>query len=79
MTVDSSSPWLTVKEAAARARCGAKTIYREVRAGRLRAARIGNRRDLRFHATWIDEYLERSATPVDVRPMSIAAGGRGVR
>ena len=52
-----SSPWLTVKEAAARARCGTKTIYREVKAGRLRAARVGGRRELRFLAEWIDEWL----------------------
>ena len=51
------SPWLTVREAAARARCGAKLIYREVRAGRLRAARVGGRRELRFLVAWVDEWL----------------------
>ena len=57
VSVERSSPWLTVKEAAARARCGTKTIYREVKAGRLRAARLGGRRELRFLAEWIDEWL----------------------
>jgi hypothetical protein len=38
-TVAASSPWLTVSEAADRARCGVKLIYREVRAKRLRAAK----------------------------------------
>lgn len=52
-----ASPWLTAEEAAERARCGVKTIYREVRAKRLRAARIGGRRELRFLAAWIDEWL----------------------
>jgi excisionase family DNA binding protein len=52
-----SSPWLTVNEAARRARCGSKLIYREVRAGRLRAARVGGRRELRFLAEWIDLWL----------------------
>ena len=33
--------WLTVKQAAARAQVAPWTIYHEVRAGRLRAARIG--------------------------------------
>jgi excisionase family DNA binding protein len=56
------SPWLTVGEAAQRARCGAKTIYREVRAGRLRAARVGGRRELRFLSAWVDEWLVRSTT-----------------
>ena len=58
---DVRSPWLTVEEAAGRARCGPKLIYREVRAGRLRAARIGGRRELRLKPEWIDEWLLRSA------------------
>lgn len=56
------TPWLTVKEAAARARCGPKTVYREVRARRLRAARVGGRRELRFRAVWVDEWLEQHVT-----------------
>ena len=51
------TPWLTVKEAAKRARCGPKLIYREVQAKRLRAARVGGRRELRFLADWIDAWL----------------------
>ena len=61
------TPWLTVKEAAARARCGSKLIYREVRAGRLRAARVGGRRELRFLDSWIDEWLVRCSTVQDVQ------------
>lgn len=56
------TPWLTVDEAAQRARCGVKTIYREVRAGRLRAARLGGRRELRLLAAWVDEWLVRATT-----------------
>lgn len=66
MASESSSPWLTVKGASERADCGAKLIYREIRAGRLRAARIGNRRDLRIHIEWIDQWLVASADPVEV-------------
>jgi excisionase family DNA binding protein len=51
------SPWLNVKEAATRARCGIKLIYREVAAKRLQAARVGGRRELRFQAEWIDDWL----------------------
>ena len=51
------SPWLTVREAAVRARCGVKLIYREVKAERLQAVRVGGRRDLRFRAEWIDDWL----------------------
>ena len=67
-TVDGSlagnqgSPWLTVKEAANRARCGPKLIYREVQAKRLRAARVGGRRELRFLAEWVDAWLTQHVT-----------------
>jgi excisionase family DNA binding protein len=56
-TSESSSPWITVGEAATRARCGVKLIYREVRAGRLQAVRVGGRRELRLRAEWIDTWL----------------------
>ena len=61
------SPWLTVKEIAARAKCGEKLVYREVDAGRLRAARIGGRRALRSTAAWVDSWLESCAAPLEVR------------
>jgi excisionase family DNA binding protein len=60
------TPWLKTPEAAQRARCGVKTIYREARAGRLRAAHVGGRRDLRFRAAWVDEWLDRCSHAVDV-------------
>ena len=53
-----ASPWLTAQEAADRARVGLKVIYREVKAGRLKAARIGGRRDLRFLDAYVDQWLE---------------------
>ena len=61
---DERSPWLTVPEAARRARCGIKLIYRAVHAGGLRAARLGGRHELRFLAEWIDEWVEAQTTPV---------------
>ena len=51
------TPWLTVREAADRARCGIKLIYREVKAERLQATRVSGRRTLRFLAEWIDAWL----------------------
>ena len=51
------SPWLTVREAADRAKCGIKLIYREVKAERLQATRVSGRRTLRFLAEWIDAWL----------------------
>lgn len=63
MSGPTTSPWRTVAEAAERARSGEKLIYREVQAGRLKAARVGGRRELRFRDEWIDQWLEQSATP----------------
>jgi excisionase family DNA binding protein len=53
------------REAAKYAKVSVGTLYREVREGRLRAARIGGRRELRFRPAWIDEWLENWATPVE--------------
>jgi len=62
------SPWLTVEEARRVAKCGAKLIYREIKAGRLRAARLGGRSgSIRIHESWISQWLEASATPVEIR------------
>ncbi len=56
------TPWLTVAEAADRARCGPKLIYREVKAGRLKAAKVGGRRELRLLPEWIDAWLTAATT-----------------
>ena len=66
-STDQGSPWLTVREAAERARCGSKLIYREVKAGRLKAARVGGRRELRLLAEWIDAWLIEQSTIQEVR------------
>jgi excisionase family DNA binding protein len=59
--------WLTVTQAAAWAQCGPKMIYRAVKTGRLRAAVIGGRRELRFRLEWIDNWLDASATANEIR------------
>lgn len=63
-----ASSWLTVAEVARDVwRCGPKLVYREIAAGRLRAARIGGRRDFRIHRDWANAALEASAEPIEVR------------
>ena len=60
------SPWLDVRGAAARAKCGHRSIYNGVTSGKLRAARLGGRRELRFLREWIDTWLIETSTPVMV-------------
>ena len=55
--------WLTTHEAADRACCGPKTICRAVRHRRLQAARVGG--ELRFLASWIDDWLISQVMPED--------------
>jgi excisionase family DNA binding protein len=61
-TAHTATPWINVNEAAGRARCGVKLLYREIRAGRLQAARVGGRRELRLRAEWIDAWLSTQTT-----------------
>lgn len=63
----SDTPWLTLKEAAAYERRGPRWVTHEVRAGRLRAVRVGGRGQLLFRREWLDEHLEALATPVLVQ------------
>lgn len=63
----SPTPWLLATEAAAYLRVSAKTVYREARAGRLRHARVGGRRELRFRREWLDSFLVATAQPVEVQ------------
>jgi len=61
------SPWLTVEEARRLAKCGDKLLYREIKAGRLRAARLGGRSGgIRIHRDWVTQWLERGATPLEI-------------
>lgn len=70
--------WWTVAQAAAHAKCGKKSIYLAVSQGKLQAARLGGRRELRFLEGWIDAWLLASVTPliVDVPAVSGAFSNR---
>ena len=59
------TPWLDAEQAAARARCGRKSIYSAVRCSRLRAARLHGRRDLRVLPEWVDAWLIDSSQPTE--------------
>ena len=49
--------WLTIEEAAAYLRVSDRTIRRALRAGDVKAYRVGGRRDLRFRREDLDAYL----------------------
>lgn len=66
-TTPPASPWLLATEAAEYIRASPKTVYREARAGRLRHARIGGRRELRFRREWLDDWLTATSKPIEVR------------
>lgn len=58
-----ATPWRTVEELAAYAKVSKKSIYAAVASGKLRAARVGGRRDIRGKDSWTDAWLEATATP----------------
>ena len=69
-SIGGDNVWLTLRHAAARAAVSEATIKREVRGGRIRFARVGGRRCLRFRPEWIDAWLEASAMPTESAPRS---------
>ena len=73
---DPSSPWITAAEAAKYCRCGPRLIYAAVGARKLRAARIGGRRELRFRRIDLDEWLEATSQPVETARGPIRGVGR---
>lgn len=60
--------WLTVKEAAARAKCSQKLIYCAIKDGRLRASRLGTSRQIRILDTWLDAWMISLSTPTLINP-----------
>jgi excisionase family DNA binding protein len=58
------SPWLTSAEAAAYVKRSKRFVLREIKAGRLRAATIGGRREVLTRTDWLDEFVENLSTPV---------------
>ena len=63
---DASSPWLTLAESALYVKRGKRYLAGEVKAGRLRAARIGGRGEILTRREWLDAWVEDQAAPVMV-------------
>lgn len=59
----SDSPWLTLADAADYTKRGRRFLAHQVDAGRLRAARIGGRKEILTRREWLDEWITEQATP----------------
>ena len=65
-----ATPWLTVRQAAARAQCGVKVIYVAVASRKLKAVKVGTA--LRIHVEWLDAWLDAAGMVPTQKP----EGGR---
>lgn len=66
MTSSHGTRWLTTTEAAKIVKVSTRVIYHAVKRGKLRAAKIDGRGDLRFRRQWIDEWVESCTTPLEI-------------
>jgi excisionase family DNA binding protein len=60
---EEQSPWLTVQEARARAKCGRSVILRAISSGKLKAVKVGHK--YLVHVGWLDAWLDAAATVVN--------------
>lgn len=72
--------WLTTREAAERARCGVKTIYKAARCGELQSAVVSGRGRGRgqylFLNQWVDDWILSKATIIENHPELHVVGDR---
>lgn len=66
MTDVAATPWMTAEDAAAYVKRGKRFLLGEIKAGRLRAARIGGRGEILTRREWCDAWVEHLAKPVFV-------------
>jgi excisionase family DNA binding protein len=60
------SPWLTAEAAGDYLHRSKRFVLREIKAGRLKAAKLGGRGDVLVRREWLDEYVEAQSQPVMV-------------
>jgi excisionase family DNA binding protein len=65
---DAPTPWMTAEDAGAYLKRGKRFVLAEIKAGRLRAARIGGRGEILTRREWCDSWVEAQATPVLFSP-----------
>jgi excisionase family DNA binding protein len=64
MSLPTDSPWMTASEAAAYLKRGRRFVRHEIKAGRLRAALVGGRREVLTRREWCDEWVIDQAKPI---------------
>lgn len=77
MSDTSVTPWMTATDAAAYLKRGRRFLLAEIKAGRLRAARIGGRGEVLTRREWCDNWVEAQAAAVPVAPRTFGGVGRG--
>jgi hypothetical protein len=60
-----SNEWRTLKQESQRVHVSEATMRREIRAGKLRNARVGGRKSIRLRPEWTDAWLLSTSTPVE--------------
>jgi excisionase family DNA binding protein len=61
---DLNSPWMTAQEAALYLKRGRRFVRNEIKAGRLRGAIVGGRREVLTRRDWCDAWVEDQAKPI---------------
>jgi len=58
------SPWMNAADAAKYLKRGRQFVLREIRTGRLRAARVGGRGEILTRREWCDQWVTDQAAPI---------------
>lgn len=60
------SPWMNARDAGRYLRRNSRFISKEIKAGRLRGAIVGGRREVLTRAEWCDEWVTEHTQPVPI-------------
>jgi excisionase family DNA binding protein len=60
------SPWLTSREAGAYLKRSFRFVLREIKAGRLRGARVGGHGEILTRREWLDEWVADHTQPLEL-------------
>lgn len=71
MSVNAINQWWTCKETAAYLRKSPAFVRHEIKMGRLRAARVGSRRDVLCCAAWCDAWVSSQADVHMLKPRRV--------